>query len=129
MLPLRSLIITLTRLPWCFSPLQANVSAVAIATHDIAATVQDYSVRLGAQPCVVVPNEYALWRTATLNFSVRQDAACAPGELRHLGWEDDTASGFTTATDCNGILWERFSAAFQAAEINKIWPDTHDISE
>lgn len=45
--------------------------------------------------------------------------------MRHLGWEDDRADGFTTDTDCNGILWERFAAHHQAAEINEIWPDAH----
>jgi hypothetical protein len=43
--------------------------------------------------------------------------------LRHLGWEDDEADFFTTDTDCNGILWERFAAHHQATEINEIWPD------
>jgi catechol 2,3-dioxygenase-like lactoylglutathione lyase family enzyme len=102
---------------------------IAIATHDIAATVQDYSNRFGCEPIVVVPGEYALWRTETLNFSVRQDSNAQPGIMRHLGWEDDSADGFTTETDCNGILWERFAAHHQAAEINEIWPDAHDASE
>lgn len=98
---------------------------IAIATHDIAATVQDYSHRLGCEPAVVIPGEYALWRTDTLNFSVRQDAACQAGELRHLGWEDSQADNFTTEIDCNGVLWERFADHHQAAEINEIWPDAH----
>ncbi|MBE9140613.1 hypothetical protein IQ254_26005 [Nodosilinea sp. LEGE 07088] len=102
---------------------------IAIATQDIAATVRDYSTRLGLQPCVVVPGEYALWRCATLNLSVRQDASCKPGEMRHLGWEDDTAASFTSDTDCNGILWERFAAHHQADEINEIWPNTHYIPQ
>ena len=97
---------------------------IAIATRDIAATVQDYSARLGIKPCVVVPGEYALWRNAFLNLSVRQDSSCSPGDLRHLGWEDETATAFTTETDCNGILWERFAAHHQATEINELWPDT-----
>lgn len=95
---------------------------LAIATHNIAATVQDYSVRLGSQPCVVVPGEYALWRTDTLNISVRYAPSAQPGELRHLGWEDESAQTFTTETDCNGILWERFTAQHQGAEINQLWP-------
>jgi catechol 2,3-dioxygenase-like lactoylglutathione lyase family enzyme len=95
---------------------------IAIATHDIAATVEDYSKRFGLQPCVVVANEYALWRTESFNFSVRQDTRCQPGELRHLGWEDEAAQTFTSETDCNGILWEQFAAHHQAAEIQEIWP-------
>jgi len=102
---------------------------LAIATHDIAATVQDYTQRLGAEPVVVVPGNYALWRTKTLNFSVRQDSTCEPGTLRHLGWEDDEAPTLTTDIDCNGLLWEHFAAPHQAAEIHEIWPHTHYVVE
>lgn len=102
---------------------------VAIATHDIATTVQDYSNRFGCEPAVVIPGEYALWRTGLLNFSVRQDTARQPGTLRHLGWEDDAVAAFATETDCNGILWERFAAHHQAAEINDIWPDAQYVAE
>lgn len=97
---------------------------LAISTNDIGATVEDYTTRLGSAPSLVVPNEYALWRNAVLNVSVRQDPACAPGELRHLGWEDAEAEVFSTATDVNGILWERFTAQQQADEIEAIWPGT-----
>ncbi len=98
---------------------------LAIATHDIAASIQDYSQRLGCEPCSFVPNEYALWRTDALNLSLRHDPDCSPGELRHLGWEDDTAVSFSTETDINGILWECFTAQQQADEINAIWPEAN----
>ena len=96
---------------------------IAIATNKIEETVEDYSVRLGRRPCSFVPNEYALWRTETLNVSIRQDSRCVSGELRHLGWEDSSASQFSQDTDVNGIVWERFSAQNQADEINEIWPE------
>jgi hypothetical protein len=48
-----------------------NKINIAIATHDIAASVEDYSKRLGCQPCVVA-NEYDLWRTDSINLSIRQ---------------------------------------------------------
>lgn len=96
---------------------------IAIATDDIAATVEDYSARLGARPCSCVAGEYALWRTASLNVSVRQDPSCRPGTLRHLGWEDESAPAFEQDTDVNGIAWERFNARQQAEEINGIWPE------
>ena len=102
---------------------------IAIATHDIATTVQDYSQRFGVAPILVVPGEYALWRTRVMNFSVRQDSTCQPGELRHFGWEDDAAVTFTTETDCNDLLWESFAAHHQAAEINDIWPDAEYVVE
>ena len=97
---------------------------IAIATHDIAATVADYRVRLGCEPCVVVAGEYALWRTESLNISVRQDTTGQPGALRHLGWEDSEADAFSADIDVNGILWERFSAKVQAEEIEEIWAGT-----
>ena len=85
---------------------------IAISTDRIEETVKDYSARLGSEPCSYVSNEYALWRTESLNVSVRQDSTCTPGKLRHLGWE-------------NGITWERFSAQQQADEINELWPQAN----
>ncbi len=96
---------------------------IAISTNKIEETIKDYSARLGMQPCSYVKDEYALWRTDSLNVSIRQDESCAPGELRHLGWEDDTASKFSEEKDVNGITWERFSAQQQADEINELWPE------
>lgn len=98
---------------------------LAIATDNIDETIKDYSSRLGKEPCSFVPNEYALWRTESLNFSVRQDSTCKPGELRHLGWEDSTAPEFSQNTDINGIVWERFTAQQQADEINELWPEAN----
>lgn len=97
---------------------------IALSTDCIEATVADYSARLGAAPCLVVPGEYALWRTGTLNVSVRQDPSAPPGALRHMGWEDPAAEGFCAERDVNGILWERFTAEDQAEEINALWPGT-----
>jgi len=98
---------------------------IALATRDLTATIDDYSARLGTPPCSVVPGEYALWRTDSLNLSVRHDPGCAPGSLRHLGWEDSAAPAFSEETDVNGITWERFSATQQAEEINTLWPDAN----
>lgn len=98
---------------------------LAIATNTITATVADYTVRLGEPPCLVIPNEYALWRTASLNISVRQDPASPPGSLRHLGWEDPEATDFSQDIDVNGIVWEHFAARHQAEEINALWPQAN----
>ena len=100
-----------------------NKLHIAIATNKIEETIKDYTVRLGMEPCSFVANEYALWRTDSLNVSIRQDATCTSGELRHLGWEDDSADEFSKEKDINGIIWERFSAQQQADEINNIWPE------
>lgn len=99
-----------------------NKLHIAISTNKIEDTVKDYSARLGAEPCSYVANEYALWRTDSLNVSIRQDTSCTPGELRHLGWEDADATSFSAEEDVNGITWERFSAQQQADEINALWP-------
>ncbi len=98
---------------------------LAISTDKIDETIADYSHRFGRAPSVVVQGEYALWRTETLNVSIRQDASCPSGTLRHLGWEEDTsAEKFSNETDVNGIVWERFTAQQQADEINETWPGT-----
>lgn len=97
---------------------------IAIATDNIGETVKDYNARLGFEPCLVIPNEYALWRSESLNFSIRQEPGCTPGALRHLGWEDPEANDFTASKDANGILWEIFSALQQADEIEETWPGT-----
>jgi catechol 2,3-dioxygenase-like lactoylglutathione lyase family enzyme len=96
---------------------------IALGAADVDATVADYTRRLGAAPVVHVPGEYALWRNEGLNLSLRR-APEHPGLLRHLGWETPEAESFTTSTDVNGILWERFSAEQQAGEIEAFWPGT-----
>ena len=102
---------------------------IAVSTNDIASSIKDYTRRLGVAPCAVVNGEYALWRTDSINLSIRQDSRCAPGELRHLGWEDPSAVEFTKDTDVNGIVWERFTAQQQADEINESWPEIHYVPE
>jgi catechol 2,3-dioxygenase-like lactoylglutathione lyase family enzyme len=96
---------------------------IAISTDKIEQSIQDYTDRLGCPPCSQVAGEYALWRTETVNLSIRQDRKCAPGSLRHLGWEDPSAPSFSEEQDVNGIVWERFQAQHQADEINKLWPE------
>lgn len=93
---------------------------IAIVTHDIEATVQDYSDRLQSEPCLVIPGEYVLWRTDMLNLSVRKNSSSSSGEVRHLGWKDSEAKELSTETAVNGIVWEKFSASAQAEEIREI---------
>jgi len=92
---------------------------LALGVADIAASVRDYSARLGCEPEVVVEGEYALWRTHALNVSIRRSGEIG---LRHLGWEDDSASTFSKQADINGIVWEHFSAELQQREIRALWP-------
>lgn len=101
---------------------------IAIGVSDIARSVEDYSRRLGSLPSVIIPNEYALWRTESINFSIRKVSEL-PGTLRHLGWEDPAACHFTQDTDPNGIIWERFNADLQAQEIKDSWPQSNYAPE
>ncbi len=96
---------------------------LALGVTDIKASIADYSAQLGMDPVVVIPGEYALWRTDTLNLSIRHTPHLQPGSLRHLGWEDPAAPEFTCQTDCNGILWETFAPEHQDQEIRSIWPE------
>jgi hypothetical protein len=94
---------------------------VALGVPDVARSVLEYSVRLGSAPIVHVPNEYALWRTEQVNFSIRR--AEGPAGLRHLGVEDPSVTSFSDETDGNGIVWERFTLQEQMSEIRRHWPD------
>jgi len=101
---------------------------IALAVRDYAASIEEYTKRLGAGPCCTVEGTYALWRTPQVNLSisVKPDEA---GTLRHLGFEEPLATGFGEERDCNGIVWERFSAEEQRKEILARWPSAqlHEV--
>ena len=101
---------------------------IAISVSDIAISVIDYSERLGMAPVLIIQNEYALWRTETINLSIRRTTD-KPGILRHLGWEDNLAKEYSAEPDCNGIVWERFSPIDQEKEIKAIWPSVNYSAE
>ncbi|HKO93735.1 MAG TPA: VOC family protein [Polyangiaceae bacterium] len=94
---------------------------LAVAVADIEKSVEEYSQLLGARPVVVVPGQYALWRTAELNFSIRHTKEAA-GTVRHVGFERDDAREFTKHVDANGLVWESFNRFDQAKEIAALWP-------
>ena len=96
---------------------------IAIGVSDIQQSIKDYSLRLEQQPDVVISKEYALWRTPTLNFSIRKVPQDQCGALRHLGWESPDVTEFSTTTDVNQIPWEHFTTAQQDEEIQRTWPD------
>ena len=98
---------------------------VAIGVTDIARCVKDYNRRLGQEADLVIPNQYALWRTQTLNLSIRKVSEDEAGKLRHLGWENSEASEFSSDYDCNNILWEEFTQQQQAQEIEGTWPGSY----
>ncbi|HEY4375224.1 MAG TPA: hypothetical protein VGN52_25095 [Burkholderiales bacterium] len=97
---------------------------IALAVRNLEESIADYSVRLGQPPTVVVPagfgNPYAMWRTDLLNFSINQmppDTQMRAGYLRHLGFEDDAVTGYTSTIDVNSIEWESFSQKEQDERI------------
>jgi catechol 2,3-dioxygenase-like lactoylglutathione lyase family enzyme len=99
---------------------------VALAVDDLEATIRDYSVKLGADPIVVVAGAYALWRTAEVNLSVNCDPSLTE-RLRHLGFEDDATASKSIATDVNGLVWESFSAAQQDEEIVRAYGEASEL--
>ncbi|MEO7034222.1 MAG: hypothetical protein ABI548_10045 [Polyangiaceae bacterium] len=89
---------------------------IALAVRDLQASIIDYSQRLGQEPTTVVEGKYAMWRTELLNFSINEMTERA-GQLRHVGFEDDAAQGFSSTRDVNGIEWESFSQKEQDERI------------
>ena len=96
---------------------------IALAGRDLAQSIGDYTRRIGTPPTVVVAGKYAMWRTDQLNFSINQTPERA-GQLRHLGFEDERATGFSVERDVNGIEWELFSPAAQDAKIPEVYGET-----
>lgn len=93
---------------------------IALAVDDLAATVADYTARLGAEPVAVVAGTYALWRTDEVNLSVNADAP-TDQRLRHLGFEDDAVTDQAEDHDVNGILWESFHPDWQDEGIVRVY--------
>ncbi|MFT4583569.1 MAG: hypothetical protein ACI915_003187 [Gammaproteobacteria bacterium] len=93
---------------------------IALAVGSIADSVEDYSVRIGTPPTVVVGGKYALWRTDQMNFSINEIPE-RTGELRHLGFEDDAVEGFSSDSDVNNLVWELFSPTAQDEKIREIY--------
>jgi hypothetical protein len=89
---------------------------IALAVANLDESIADYSLRLGQPPAAVVPGLYAMWRTDLLNFSINESPEKA-GQLRHVGFEDDSAQGYTKSEDVNGLEWELFSALEQDRRI------------
>ena len=90
---------------------------ISISVDDYAASVADYSKRLGCVPDTEIKGRYARWRTELLNFTISCKAGQKGGAVRHIGFEDSAAKGFSESADVNGIVWESFSIESQDTEI------------
>lgn len=93
---------------------------ISIAVRNLEESIQEYSQKLECKPCVVVFKKYALWRTDILNFSISQKPEIA-GHIRHIGFENSDAKTFTEIHDCNGLMWEEFTAEIQIKEIEEVY--------
>lgn len=94
---------------------------LAIGVKNIGDSINDYQKRLNTKPVVTIKDEYALFRTSSLNLSIRKVEEQKLG-LRHLGWEGEMYSGFTEEVDSNGFTWEHFRKEDQIKEILDVWP-------
>ena len=93
---------------------------IALAVENLDSSIVDYSLRLEQNPTVVVSDKYAMWRTDTLNFSINQIPDRA-GQLRHVGFEDESVQGFSSNYATNGLEWELFSPEAQDQKIVEIY--------
>ncbi len=100
-----------------------KTSQIARAVWNIPTSDHDYSQRPGQPPDLIIPDHYALWHTATLNFSVSTSSNAPTKPLRHLGWEVDETKRFSIKEDCVGIVRECFTAQHQAEKIIQARPD------
>ena len=98
---------------------------IAISVSDISKSVNQYTVFLKQKPILVIPDQYASWRTNKINLSLRKTNEML-GTIRHLGFEDDSFSSFNTFTDNNGVLWDTFNKVDQKHKIQTIWPFIND---
>ena len=100
---------------------------ISLSVADFAASVTDYSKRLGVSPCVIEDGRYALWCTDILNFSISCKPGQTPGTLRHIGFEDDAEVAFREEKDVNGFVWEYFSFSTQREEIREKFPHAKTV--
>lgn len=100
---------------------------VAIGVEDLS-SISFYEEMAGVQAEFIIENEYALFRTESMNLSLRVVPREQQG-VRHLGFEDASAESFSSVTDPSGVVWERFSEKDQMEEIHSIWPHVRKESK
>ena len=96
---------------------------ISISVSDFTAALADYSQRLQAEPVIVSEGRYAQWQTDCLNFTISCKPAQEAGQVRHIGFEDDSASGMREEVDTAGITWEYFHPDAQKDEVCKKFPN------
>ena len=58
---------------------------IALGVSNIEESDRDYSLRFDQEADLVIPGEYAIWRTQTLNVSIRRVPLEDSAKLRHFG--------------------------------------------
>jgi len=75
----------------------------------------------GCEPAKLVAGEYALWRTETLNFSIRR-AKETPATLRHVGWERPGGARVSKKNRCEWNCVGALQRRAPAKRIEELWP-------
>lgn len=101
---------------------------LALGVPRFQEAVADFQAQLGIAPVLVIEETYALFRTETMNISLRKEASLTVSQLRHCGWEDPFAKTFSEQKDTNGLIWEHFTREEQLREIKDIWPETDSMT-
>lgn len=96
---------------------------ISVSVEDFEESLSNYSSLLSAEPLVIVPNRYAMWKTDLLNFTISKKEGQGGGTIRHIGFEQEGYERIFEHRDNNNITWEFFSQKAQIEEIKKRWPD------
>ncbi len=100
---------------------------ISIAVSDFAASLAEYTKRLGCEPILLVEGRYALWKTDLLNFTISCKEGQQAGVIRHIGFEDAAEKNFREEMDVNGITWEYFSSEGQMQEVKEKFGVEHGL--
>lgn len=96
---------------------------IAIGVSSLSESISFYEKKFSVSPELIIPHEYALFKTETMNISLRVVPENQIG-VRHVGVESMRFDSFTAEKDPSGVLWESFNEQAQYDEIEEIWPNS-----
>lgn len=82
-------------------------------------SIIEYSEIFNQEPCCVIPQRLALWRTPELNFLLRDSGKKRMAVLQ-LGWEYDYLDNSQRFKDINQLSWLFFATHMQDDAINQL---------